>query len=201
MTVRCDSFTDQVQKVGVDTFFQFSPTKISLATSEMLLWKSSLTFLFSLPLDDRGGNSINGGPKPGNITSPKLKKKRSVQFADQGGIQVEPMDEETEVRRVAASAVAAAVASATAEHIAKQSNPTMGAKAAAMAAKVADAVARGDSDAAAKAVIATAKAVDEVVAVASLRTSVTRTNGSAVSNTSNGNRSQTSPKSAMCSIL
>ena len=46
------------------------------------------------------------------------------------------MSKEAEMKHVAATAVAAAVASATAEHIAKQSNPTMGAKAAAMAAEV-----------------------------------------------------------------
>ena len=46
------------------------------------------------------------------------------------------MSKEAEMKHVAATAVAAAVAPATAEHIAKQSNPTMGAKAAAMAAEV-----------------------------------------------------------------
>lgn len=115
------------------------------------------------------------------------------------------MSSESEIKHVAATAVAAAVATATAEHIAKQSNPTMGAKAAAMAAEVADAVAKGDSDRASKAVIATAKAVDEVIAFSTVRKSV----GSKPSIGTDGNDSsakdeQRRPvrtKSSMCVII
>ena len=128
-------------------------------------------------------------------------KKRSVHFNEIGGMNP-PMDEEEEIRRVAASAVAAAVAAATAEHVAKQANPTMGAKAAAMASKVGAAVAKGDSDAAAKAVIATAQAVDEVVALASSRVPTssprtTATNGTVPPKTD----AQMPPKSSTCTIL
>ena len=130
-------------------------------------------------------------------------KKRSVHFNEIGGMNA-PMDEEEEIRRVAASAVAAAVAAATAEHVAKQANPTMGAKAAAMASKVGAAVAKGDSDAAAKAVIATAQAVDEVVALASSRVPTSTPRSAAAS--SNGTvppkpEVQTPPKSSTCTIL
>ena len=121
------------------------------------------------------------------------------------------MSSETEIKHVAATAVAAAVATATAEHIAKQSNPTMGAKAAARAAEVADAVAKGDSDRASKAVIATAKAVDEVIAFSSNRQSVTlkqpmkNGGGSAVNATevdggASGGKSS-SNRSSMCVVL
>lgn len=110
------------------------------------------------------------------------------------------MSSEAEVKQVAATAVAAAVAFATAEHIAKQSNPTMGAKAAAMAAEVADAVAKGDAERAAKAVIATAKSVDEVVAFSNVRQSVSsKPNG--VKATPNPDNSQNVPKSSMCVII
>jgi len=131
----------------------------------------------------------------------EVNKKRSVHFNDTSGMST-PMDEEEEIRRVAASAVAAAVAAATAEHVAKQANPTMGAKAAAMASKVGAAVAKGDSDAAAKAIIATAQAVDEVVALATSRapTSTSRANASNGTVAPN-DKTQTPPKSSTCTIL
>ena len=137
-----------------------------------------------------------------NLT--EAQKKRSVHFSEIGSMNG-PLDEEEEIRRVAASAVAAAVAAATAEHVAKQANPTMGAKAAAMASKVGAAVAKGDSDAAAKAVIATAQAVDEVVALASSR-APTSTPRAAAATAANGKVTpsvdiQSPPKSSTCTIL
>eukprot|EP00794_Sanderia_malayensis_P006311 gene6311-7033_t len=126
-------------------------------------------------------------------------KKRSVHFSEIAKL-TGPMNEEEETHRVAASAVAAAVAAATAEHVAKQSNPTMGAKAAAMASKVGAAVAKGDSDAAAKAVIATAQAVDEVVALASSRTPAASSQADANGTVAN-KEANLPPKSATCAIL
>jgi len=119
-------------------------------------------------------NALNNNftSRSNNADSPSLLKKPFEQFSDIVK-QYSNMSSETEIKHVAATAVAAAVATATAEHIAKQSNPTMGAKAAARAAEVADAVAKGDSERASKAVIATAKAVDEVITFSSNRQSVT----------------------------
>lgn len=129
------------------------------------------------------------------------------------------MSDQSQIKSVAATAVAAAVATATAEHIAKQSNPTMGAKAAARAAEVADAVAKGDSERASKAVIACAKAVDEVIAFSSNRHSVVgnsdikRINNNNINNgasitsihvTDNGvnrRRTASSTRSSMCVVL
>ena len=118
------------------------------------------------------------------------------------------MSSETQIKMVASTAVAAAVAQATAQHIAKQSNPTMGAKAAARAAEVADAVAKGDSERASKAVIATAKAVDEIIAFSANRQSNSmhptnkRNSLSSIAENGNGGRHKTSTnKSTMCVII
>lgn len=158
-----------------------------------------MSFAFDLTgKDSQSNQSRKVSSHPANAQSGD-QTKRSVHFSGIGNL-AGPMDEEEEIHRVAASAVAAAVAAATAEHIAKQSNPTMGAKAAAMASKVGAAVAKGDSDAAAKAVIATAQAVDEVVALASARNPITerRLNGNGNALTS---ETQLPPKSATCALL
>ena len=118
------------------------------------------------------------------------------------------MNKEAEVNRVAATAVAAAIASATAEHIAKQSNPTMGAKAAARAAEVADAVAKGDSERASQAVIAAAKAVEEIIAFSVNRQSISsyKPIGEDSMTSLNDNTGERRPigmskKSRMCTLL
>lgn len=113
------------------------------------------------------------------------------------------MSTEAQIKHVAATAVAAAVATATAEHISKQSNPTMGAKAAARAAEVADAVAKGDAELASKAVIATAKAVDEIIAFSSnrLSTTIKPANGNSTTTINENPKSEHRHKSSMCVIL
>ena len=66
-----------------------------------------------------------------------------------------------QIRRMAASAVAAAVAGATAQQIAKSKHSTPAIKAASAAAEVAQAVVNGNSDGAAQAVSKVAKIVEE----------------------------------------
>jgi hypothetical protein len=103
---------------------------------------------------------------------------------------VEPEEsEETQVQRMAASAVAAAVAGATAQHISKADNSPEAVKAAAAAAEVAQAVLDGNSDAAAKAVVKVAKIVEE-----------SSKNHSNSKHMSNGSVSAP-PKSTTCIIL
>lgn len=103
---------------------------------------------------------------------------------------VEPEEsEETQVQRMAASAVAAAVAGATAQHISKADNSPEAVKAAAAAAEVAQAVVDGNSDAAAKAVVKVAKIVEE-----------SSKNHSHSKHMSNGSVS-TPPRSSTCNIL
>jgi len=136
-----------------------------------------------------------------HASSFSLTKKPFEQFAEIID-NYSTMNAEMEIKQVAATAVAAAVAAATAEHIAKQSNPTMGAKAAAMAAEVADAVAKGDSERAAKAIIATAKSVDEVVAFSNNRQSVTAKALNGVNGNAKGpTTTEPARKSTMCVLL
>jgi len=116
-------------------------------------------------------------------------------------------DIEAERRRFASSTVAAAVAAATAEHIVAQANPTLGAKAAAMAAEVADAVAKGDSERASKAVIAAANSVDEVVALAKFNAAAKENGHNRCSDDTSiypedeSTSRRLQQKSAMCAIL
>ncbi|KAK3728436.1 hypothetical protein QZH41_009482, partial [Actinostola sp. cb2023] len=103
---------------------------------------------------------------------------------------VEPEeDNEKKVQRMAASAVAAAVAGATAQHISKADNTPEAVKAAAAAAEVAKAVVDGNSDAAAKAIVKVAKIVEDSVK-----------NQPHSKHMSNGSVSSP-PKSTTCSIL
>lgn len=102
-----------------------------------------------------------------------------------------PEDEKIaeQIRRMAASAVAAAVAGATAQQISKSKHSTPAIKAASAAAEVAQAVVNGNSDGAAQAVSKVAKIVEEE----NLRVnSVTTQNGSAT---------RPAPKSATCVLL
>ena len=200
----------------------------SLKIFSTIVFSISYSFLivnlFSLDSITAAANN-NFGPV-GNIKndSPSLLKKPFEQFSDIVK-QYSAMSDQSQIKSVAATAVAAAVATATAEHIAKQSNPTMGAKAAARAAEVADAVAKGDSERASKAVITCAKAVDEVIAFSSNRHSVvgnpnnkrilnsnTANNGASITSihvTDNGGnddvisrrRTTSSTRSSMCVVL
>lgn len=92
--------------------------------------------------------------------------KKGVEFSD---LQLNKTDSDNtedekiaeQIRRMAASAVAAAVAGATAQQIAKSKHSTPAIKAASAAAEVAQAVVNGNSDGAAQAVSKVAKIVEE----------------------------------------
>lgn len=124
--------------------------------------------------------------------SPKVKEEVKIEseLILKSADIVEPdQDTEKKVQRMAASAVAAAVAGATAQHISKADNSSEAVKAAAAAAEVAQAVIDGNSDAAAKAVVKVAKIVEDSVK-----------NRSHSKQIANGSLSSP-PKSSTCSIL
>ena len=94
-----------------------------------------------------------------------------------------------QIRRMAASAVAAAVAGATAQQISKSKHSTPAIKAASAAAEVAQAVVNGNSDGAAQAVSKVAKIVEE---------EHSRVNATTAQN---GSATRPPPKSATCVLL
>ena len=94
-----------------------------------------------------------------------------------------------QIRRMAASAVAAAVAGATAKQIANSKHSTPAIKAASAAAEVAQAVVDGNSDAAAQAVSKVARIVEDEHSRAN------------ASSTQNGSATRPAPKSATCVLL
>ncbi|XP_048582483.1 uncharacterized protein LOC5520491 [Nematostella vectensis] len=100
-------------------------------------------------------------------------------------------DQDAKIREMAASAVAAAVAGATAQHISKKETSPEAIKAAAAAAEVGQAVLDGDSDAAAQAVVKVARIVEET------------SKGSTQNNRTvqNGSVSSRPPQSSTCTIL
>lgn len=130
-----------------------------------------------------------------NPVPPSSRQKKGVEFSD---LQSPKTDSDNtredkkvaeEIRRMAAGAVAAAVAGATAQQIAKSKHSAPAVKAAFAAVEVAQAVANGNSDGAAQAVSKVAKIVEE---------ENSRANASSAHN---GSATGPPPKSATCVIF
>lgn len=123
------------------------------------------------------------------------KPKKNVEFSDlqppkpdkTAVAEAENIDEQ--IRRMAASAVAAAVAGATAKQISNSKHSTPAIKAASAAAEVAQAVVDGNSDAAAQAVSKVAKIVED-------ESSKVNANSA-----QNGSATRPAPKSTTCVLL
>lgn len=121
------------------------------------------------------------------------KAKKSVEFSDLQTTKTEKATKDCElddqIKRMAASAVAAAIAGATAKQIANSKHSTSAIKAASAAAEVAQAVVDGKSDAAAQAVTKVAKIVED---------ETSRVN---TTSTQNGSATRPAPKSTTCVLL
>lgn len=126
------------------------------------------------------------------------KPKKGVEFSDLQSVQSPKTDSSNttedekvaeQIRRMASSAVAAAVAGATAQQISKSKYSTPAIKAASAAAEVAQAVVNGNSDGAAQAVSKVAKIVEE---------ENSRVNDAT---TQNGSVTRPPPKSATCVLF
>lgn len=121
------------------------------------------------------------------------KPKKNVEFSDIKHDKTDKIADneniDDQIRRMAASAVAAAVAGATAKQISNSKHSTPAIKAASAAAEVAQAVVDGKSDAAAQAVSKVAKIVED---------ETSRVNATS---TQNGSATRPAPKSATCVLL
>lgn len=125
--------------------------------------------------------------------SASAKQKKTVEFTDIKHDKTDKIAEteniDDQIRRMAASAVAAAVAGATAKQISNSKHSTAAIKAASAAAEVAQAVVDGKSDAAAQAVSKVARIVED---------ETSRVN---TTSTQNGSATRPPPKSATCVLL
>lgn len=121
------------------------------------------------------------------------KPKKNVEFSDLKHDKTDKIAEneniDNQIRRMAASAVAAAVAGATAKQISNSKHSASAIKAASAAAEVAQAVVDGNSDAAAQAVSKVARIVED---------ETSRVNATSAQN---GSATRPAPKSATCVLL